>query len=91
MHRVIGDWQVHFQADGTLRVWSSVERGSPLAGRWQQRGSEITLSISSAVYTGIFSIDYMVGTSTGVFDENYSWYLVRASQAPSHLRPKTSS
>ena len=90
MRHVTGRWEVHFRPNGTLRVWSSVEGPGVLDGRWQQQGSEITLWIGSAVYTGIIAFDHAVGTSKGVFAENHNWYLVRATQPPSHLRPKTS-
>ena len=91
MHHVTGNWEVHFRSDGTLRVWSSVAGLGALDGRWQQQGSEITLRIGSAVYTGTSSLGHIVGTSRGVFAENHSWYLIRALHPPSHLRPKTSN
>jgi hypothetical protein len=91
MHHVTGNWEVHFRPDGTLRVWSSVEGPGVLDGHWQQRGSEVTLRMGSAAYTGIISFDYIVGTSRGVFAENHSWYLVRATRPPSHFRHKTSN
>ena len=91
MHHVDGNWEVHFRPDGTLRVWSSVEGPGVLDGRWHQRGSEITLRMGSAAYTGIISFGYIVGTSRGVWNENHSWYLVRTPHLPSHLRHKTSN
>jgi hypothetical protein len=91
MHHVTGNLEVHFRPDGTLRVWSSVEAPGVLDGRWQQRGSEVTLRMGSAAYTGIISFGCVVGTSRGVFDENDSWYLVRATRPPSHLRHRTSN
>jgi hypothetical protein len=89
MHHVTGNLQIHFRSDGTLRVWSSVEAPGILDGRWQQRGSEITFRIGSAVYTGTISFGHMVGTSKGVFAENHNWYLVRGPRLPSHLRPRS--
>lgn len=90
MHHVTGDMEIHFRSDGTLRVWSSVEAPGILDGHWQQRGSEITFRIGSAVYAGIISFGHMAGTSKGVFAENHNWYLVRTRHRPSHLRPQIS-